>query len=89
MDWPYFLTEKRAGDILVTERKEPVMFPSMNTIATGSRIRFVSSSDPYTTLSYGDEGTVELVDSLGTVHVQWDNGSTLGMIPGEDRFALI
>lgn len=65
------------------------MFPSMNTIATGSRIRFLSSSDPYTTLSYGDEGTVELVDSLGTVHVQWDNGSTLGMIPGEDRFALI
>lgn len=61
----------------------------MTTISSGSRIRFISSTDPYTTLSEGDEGTVEFVDSLGTVHVQWDNGSTLGMIPGEDRFARI
>ncbi len=61
----------------------------MNAISTGSRIRFISSSDPYTTLSRGDQGTVEDVDSLGTVHVTWDNGSTLGMIPGEDRFAIL
>lgn len=61
----------------------------MTTISSGTRIRFVSSSDPYTALSHGDEGTVEDVDSLGTIHVRWDNGSTLGMIPGEDRFAIL
>lgn len=61
----------------------------MDAIGKGSRIRLISSSDPYTTLSNGDQGTVEDVDSLGTVHVKWDNGSTLGLMPGEDRFAIL
>ena len=52
----------------------------------GDRIEFVSSSDTYTRLQPGTKGTVSLVDSMGTVHVNWDDGSTLGMIPGEDQF---
>jgi hypothetical protein len=56
----------------------------------GKRVRFLRSSDPYTKLVYGDEGVVMSVDDLGTVHVAWDNGSTLGMITEEgDRFQLI
>lgn len=55
----------------------------------GQRVRFISSSDPYTRLKYGDEGTVSLVDSLGTVHVSWDSGSSLGLIEGEDRWEVI
>ena len=27
-----------------------------------------------------------MVDDVGTVHVRWDNGSTLGLVPGEDRW---
>jgi len=57
-------------------------------IASGTRVRFISSSDPYTRLRAGEEGTVSVVDSLGTVHVDWDSGSTLGLIPGEDRFEV-
>lgn len=34
----------------------------------------------------GDKGTILVVDDVGTVHVQWDSGSTLGLIPGEDCF---
>jgi hypothetical protein len=30
-----------------------------------------------------------MVDDLGTVHVRWDNGSTLGLVPGEDRWEEI
>jgi hypothetical protein len=26
------------------------------------------------------------VEGLGTVHVRWDDGSTLGLIPGKDRW---
>lgn len=55
----------------------------------GKRVRFVFSSDPYTRLLPGDEGTVGLVDDSGTVHIKWDSGSRLGMIPGEDRFEVI
>jgi len=48
------------------------------------------SSDPYTKLIFGDEGVVMTVDDLGTVHIKWDNGSTLGMITEEgDRFQIV
>lgn len=32
----------------------------------------------------GTCGTVISVDDLGTVHVAWDDGSTLGAVIGED-----
>ena len=35
-------------------------------------------------LKPGDEGTVFHVDDAGTVHVNWDCGSTLGMVYGVD-----
>lgn len=55
----------------------------------GARVRLVSCSDPYTRLQPGAEGTVSLVDDLGTVHVNWDDGSRLGLVPGEDRWSYI
>ncbi len=61
----------------------------MMKISSGTRIRFVSSSDEMTRLREGDEGTVDHTDSIGTVHVGWDNGSILGLIPGEDRFIIL
>jgi len=56
----------------------------------GKRVRFLRSSDPFTKLQHGDEGVVRTVDDFGTVHIKWDNGSTLGMITEEgDRFQLV
>jgi len=56
----------------------------------GKRVRFLRSSDPYTKLEYGDEGVVVSVDALGTVHIEWDYGSSLGMITEEgDRFQVV
>lgn len=47
---------------------------------TGKRVRFIFSADPYTRLRCGDMGTVTGIDDMGTVHVKWDSGSTLGLI---------
>jgi hypothetical protein len=56
----------------------------------GKRVRFLRSSDTFTKLQHGDEGVVTGVDGLGTFHIKWDNGSTLGMITEEgDRFQLV
>ena len=49
-------------------------------VKRGDRIQLVRTEDPYTNLRPGDEGTVSLIDSMGTVHVNWDNGSKLGLI---------
>jgi Domain of unknown function (DUF4314) len=52
---------------------------------TGDRVQLVSTTDEYTKLTPGDLGTVSFVDGLGTIHVNWDSGSRLGMVPGEDE----
>lgn len=59
----------------------------------GQRIRLVSvervPNHPPCDLVPGDEGTVTLVDSLGTVHVAWDRGGEYGLIPGHDFWSVI
>jgi hypothetical protein len=42
-------------------------------------------NDPYNKkLKPGDQGTVRLIDDIGTIFVDWDCGSTLGVAYGED-----
>ena len=55
----------------------------------GDRVELVSTTDPYTSLKPGDQGTVFSIDSLGTVHIKWDNGSNLGLVPGVDEWRVI
>ena len=58
--------------------------------AIGSRVRLIHTNDEYTTLKPGDLGTVSFIDDTGTVFVNWDNGSSLGMIgTAGDRFEKI
>ena len=37
----------------------------------------------------GTHGTVTGVDDIGTIHVQWDNGSSLGLAFGEDVCRIV
>lgn len=51
----------------------------------GTRVELVSMDDPYNKkLAPGCQGTVIAVDSIGTIHVSWDYGSSLGVVYGED-----
>ena len=55
----------------------------------GCRVELVSMTDPYTNLKPGDRGWVDHVDDIGTVFVNWDNGSTLGAAYGADDIRLL
>lgn len=61
----------------------------MRSSLIGKRIALVHTSDPYTRLRAGAEGTVDFVDDTGTVFVNWDDGSSLGMVYGEDTYRVI
>lgn len=50
----------------------------------GTGIELIKMDDPYSTLQPGDKGTVAYIDDIGTIHVNWDKGSSLGLIYGED-----
>ena len=55
----------------------------------GKRIELISITDPYTDLKSGDRGTIDFVDDMGTIHVSWDNGSQLGLVPSEDQYKIL
>jgi hypothetical protein len=55
----------------------------------GKRVRLIRCTDTWTNLTPGEEGTVTFVDDLGTVSVDWDNGSRLGLVPGEDTWVVL
>lgn len=50
----------------------------------GTRVILVKMDDPYTRLKPGEKGTVTGVDDIGTIHVNWDSGGSLGVAFGED-----
>lgn len=51
----------------------------------GCRVELTMMSDPYNTRLFpGEKGTVMHVDDIGTIHVKWDCGSSLGVVYGED-----
>lgn len=55
----------------------------------GTSIELVSMSDSYTKLKTGDQGTVNFVDDAGTIFVNWDSGSNLGVVYGVDVIKYI
>jgi hypothetical protein len=55
----------------------------------GKRIYLIKMDDPYTNLKPGDEGTCTGVDDMSQLLMKWDNGSTLNLIPGEDKWKVI
>lgn len=71
-------------------------FPSQEIVQTlrkrcpkGTRVELVLMNDPYTKLKPGDLGTVDFIDDTGTLFCLWDNGSTLGVVYGEDEILLV
>ncbi len=56
----------------------------------GCRVRLTRMNDPYRPdLKAGALGTVLRVDDIGTIHVAWDCGSSLGVVLGEDSCTRI
>lgn len=52
----------------------------------GTRLLLLSMDDPYAPIPSGTRGTVEHVDDAAQIHMRWDNGRTLAIIPEEDDF---
>lgn len=52
----------------------------------GTRIMLEQMGDDPRPVPSGTRGTVRVVDDLGTVHCDFDNGRHLGLVPGEDHF---
>ena len=56
----------------------------------GLRVELVEMDDPYNKkLTPGSKGTVMGVDDMGTIHIKWDCGSSLGVVYGVDSIRTL
>ncbi len=60
-----------------------------DTYPPGTRIELDFMGEDPRPIAPGTKGTVRIVDDMGTVHCDFDNGRRLGLIPGEDAFHAI
>lgn len=56
---------------------------------SGTRIVLNSMGNDPRPVESGTRGTVAVVDDIGTVHCNFDNGRRLGLIEGEDDFRAL
>ena len=52
----------------------------------GTRIMLISMGDDPHPVEDNTRGTISVVDDIGTLHCDFDNGRHLGIVPGEDSF---
>ena len=52
----------------------------------GTRIMLLHMGADPNPVAPNTKGTVAFVDDIGTLHCDFDNGRSLGVIPGEDSF---
>ena len=55
----------------------------------GTRVKLIRMFDDPRPVASGTLGTVRYVDDAGTIHVNWDNGRTLGVVYGEDQITVV
>ena len=55
----------------------------------GSRIKLIKMTDDPRPIEPGSEGTIKYIDDMSQIHVDWDNGRSLALIPGVDEYVII
>ena len=59
------------------------------TYPPGTRIMLLGMTDDPNPIESGTRGTVKIVDDIGTLHCDFDNGRSLGVVPGVDSFRTL
>ena len=73
-----------------------IHYPSQKTIEylrneypEGTRIQLIHMSNDPKPVPDNTLGTVKFIDDMGTIHMNWDNGRSLGLIPERDDFTKL
>lgn len=55
----------------------------------GTKVELIKMYDYINEVPTGTKGIIDFVDDMGTLHIVWENGSSLGLIVGVDEFKII
>lgn len=61
------------------------LFALREMYSEGTQVICLQCADEYHPIKRGTKGTVTHVDDIGTIHVEWENGSSLGIVYGVDK----
>ena len=71
-------------------------FPNKNYLAqlrkqypVGTKIQLISMRDEKYHILPGPIGEVTHIDDMGSIHMKWQNGSSLALIPEVDSFKVV
>ena len=71
-------------------------FPNKNYLAQlrnqypiGTKIQLISMRDEKYPILPGTIGEVTHIDDMGSIHMKWQNGSSLALIPEVDSFKVL
>lgn len=79
-------SERRIPDLAMNRKEIELLrrqFPP------GTKVKCTRMMEDTSTVPPGTTGIVSYVDDSGMIHVNWENGSRLGLISGEDRFKKV
>jgi hypothetical protein len=66
------------------------MNPKRDTTKNGKRIKMLETMSEDPNPIFKDEmGTVQYIDDMGYIHVKWDNGRTLSVLPEVDKYEIL
>ena len=85
-------TGHNVGDDLCIEASKGMkveMIATEKKLESGRRIMCIHMKDDPQAIPDGMTGTIDLIDDLGDIHVSWDNGRTLALVPEADEYALL
>ncbi len=73
-----------------------IQFPNKSYLAqlrkqypVGTKIQLISMRDEKHPILPGTIGEVTHIDDLGSIHMKWQNGSSLALIPEVDSFKVM
>ncbi|MCI8470646.1 MAG: DUF4314 domain-containing protein [Clostridia bacterium] len=58
------------------------------TYTKGTKVQLIKMYDLTNSVLSGTMGIIDFVDDVGTIHVNWETGSTLGLVVGIDEFKV-
>ena len=61
----------------------------MDITLQGKRIRLTETMDDPQPIRKNEEGTIDFTDGIGQIHVKWDNGRSLAVIPNVDKYVIL
>ena len=90
---PSKMISKNIEEYIKEENKEKIVDKEevnliKDTYPKGTKIKLINMEDEYSVPS-GTIGVVDFVDDVGTIHMIWETGSSLGLIPNLDQFEII